>query len=252
MNSPSNLSKSDHGVVADSLQAELDQVMAKLHTASAALQTPLNEFVASQISANQPYCHALVVLASGAAEDDSAQLREGRILLASALELLYVAHCIHKNLLRDDNRDLDKSLMGSLILAGDYCFSQAAMLAAQTTRPAVVRIFSQTLKDISEGNLRTILEEGVDFDEHALLFEAGIQAAGVLTGASASETAALGLLADDLINRLNGARAHKSVETRCAPDAHDRKKSLLEKSPPEESLPTAIRLRWKIVLERVG
>ena len=48
------------------------------------------------------------------------------------------------------------SITGSIILTGDYCFTQSAILAAKTDNIAVVEIFSQTLKVVSEGILRQI------------------------------------------------------------------------------------------------
>ena len=187
--------------IPEHLQVEFEQVVANLQVAASALQVPLNEFVTSQIRAGVPHSHALVVLATAVTDTDNCRLHDARILLASALELLYVAHCIHKHLLSKENSDIDKSVMGSLILAGDYCFSHSAMLASQTEQPEVVRIFSQTLKEISEGNLRKVLESAYYFDEHALLFDAGVRAAGVLTGLEASKIGKLQELAARLAHR---------------------------------------------------
>ena len=68
------------------------------------------------------------------------------------LEMLFVAHSIHGLLLTAVREGMDKSVMGSTILAGDYCFSHSAVLATGTESPQVVAIFAQALKTVSEGN----------------------------------------------------------------------------------------------------
>ena len=50
--------------------------------------------------------------------------------------------------------ELDRAFIGSTILAGDYCFSRAAQMAAQTDHPRVVATFSLALQAVSEGLLR--------------------------------------------------------------------------------------------------
>ncbi|MCX6050475.1 MAG: hypothetical protein NT075_35715, partial [Chloroflexi bacterium] len=125
------------------------------------------------------------VLTTGVGDPDTDDLREKRILFAAALEMLYVALNIHRKLLTNPasngNHDADKSRLGSIILAGDYCFSRSATLAAQTNNPEVVMIFANALKTVNEGHLRQHFAQAwTDFDENQILFEAGARAAATL------------------------------------------------------------------------
>lgn len=169
-------------------RAELDDVSKRVQGALADLYSPLSNLAANHIRRVQPPVRAAVVLAAGVAENEAPDLREKRVLLASALEMLAVALSIHTQLMSlDGSQDatLDKSLVGSTILAGDYCFSRAAVLAAQTDSPVVVDVFSQALKTVSEGHLRGVFTPGdAAFSETAELMSAGVRAAGHLAGLS--------------------------------------------------------------------
>ncbi len=172
---------------ASGLEQELEAVYTNLTSASDALASPLRQLVRSQVDQAEPYVRAAVVLAAGVGEPDTDSLRVRRIQLAAALEMLFVAHNIHGLLLDPQAQSMDKSVMGSTILAGDYCFSHAAMLAAGTDSPEVVAIFAQALKTVSEGNLRHLFGERGGYDENNDLFVAGVEAATVLAGLSETE-----------------------------------------------------------------
>ncbi len=165
---------------------EMNAVRQLLDESGAALEMPLRALVEAQIEQSRPEIHAAVVLATAvaAAADDGA-LRQQRINLAAALEMLYVALNVHKLLLRDDPTPADKSLLGGTILAGDYCFSQAANLAVKTNHAQVVTIFSEALKETSEGNLRYLFAEAAPrFSEHQALCRSGVQAGAALVGSA--------------------------------------------------------------------
>lgn len=163
-----------------------------------------------------------------AEESDARPVPTARVqALAAAVEMLYLAQTIHRRLIRagatetggttgstscaDTLRDpafdtadqqtdahtVDKTFLGSTILAGDYCFSRASQLAAETENPQVVAHFAQTLQAISEGLLREEFEQRKQeagasqndgqpqresFDEHRLLLLAGAEAALILHG----------------------------------------------------------------------
>jgi geranylgeranyl pyrophosphate synthase len=168
------------------LQEELAQVQHQVTTAVDELYPPLRDLVRSQLKQATPFVRAAVVLTTGVGNPDTEELRAKRILLAAALELLYVAQHIHHLLLTEaatnGDSSIDKSLLGSVILAGDYCFSRSAIFAAQTDSPTVVMIFADALKDVSEGNLRQhFTHTAVAFDESQKLLEAGARAAATLT-----------------------------------------------------------------------
>ena len=176
---------------AHDLDQELAAVYRKLTDASDALASPLQQLVRAQIDQAAPYVRAGVVLSAGINEKDTPRLRHRRIQLAAALEMLFVAHNIHGLLLTPYAEEMDRSVMGSTILAGDYCFSHAAVLAAGTESPPVVAIFAQALKTVSEGNLRHLFEELDDYDENGELFNAGVEAAAILADLPAKEKESL-------------------------------------------------------------
>ncbi|MEX1018750.1 MAG: hypothetical protein WDZ49_03785, partial [Litorilinea sp.] len=137
------------------------------------------------------------------------------LALAAAVEILYIALTLHKRLVqsgvsntvsntsspaaetdetaagvadasqdRGQDRD-DRTFFGSTILAGDYCFSRASQLAAETENPQVVAHFAQTLQTLSEGLLRQeyhaqLGESPPAFDENQTLLFAGVEAALLL------------------------------------------------------------------------
>lgn len=173
--------------VADALQAELNLVAAKLEEAVADLPDGLAQFVRSELADEQVL--AGVVLASAAPENDSAEDEFRRVALASALELLQIALNIHRLLLTPKPTDsIDSFLLGGTILAGDYCFSRAAVLAARTNHPRVVTIFAELLQEVSQANLRRVVidespsRDAVGVDERESLFHSGASAGVLLAG----------------------------------------------------------------------
>ncbi|MCC6454074.1 MAG: hypothetical protein IT328_03955 [Caldilineaceae bacterium] len=149
--------------------AEINEVQNTLLAATADLISPLGDLVRAQVRHSQPPICAAVVLAvarppvrragTSPAEDG---LRHKRIVLAAALEMLHIALNVHRLLVNAALREqqspgemsLDASFIGSTILAGDYCFSRAAQMAAQTEHARVVAVFALALQTVSEGLLR--------------------------------------------------------------------------------------------------
>lgn len=176
---------SAHPTAAQHLQAELTAVQQQLSSAIEELYPPLSELVRAQFKVATPPLRAAIVLTAGVGEPDTEALRENRIFLAAALEMLYIALHIHHLLVMSTQTNgenaADKSLLGSIILAGDYCFSRSAILAARTNNPEVVMLFSTALKIVSEGKLRQyFIKENLPFNENQKLFEAGVRAAATL------------------------------------------------------------------------
>lgn len=237
----SNDSAQSNGAI-QQYQAEMQLVRAELQTTVMALDMPLRGLVQARVNSLRPEVRAATVLAAGVsggftdlpAEEQiekEAQLRAQRIQLAAALEMLAAALSIHKILLADEAADLDKSVLGGTILAGDYCFSRSAAMAVKTENPEVVKLFSEALKRVSEGNLRDIfgLDEkgsaaleisedvaqarGVNepFDDDLEFFRAGVIAATVL----AEQPAASAQPALDFVTQLTGA-LHSSGDATAA------------------------------------
>lgn len=171
--------------------AELHTVSELLKEVAQQLDPPLSQLVLSQIMRAVPHRRAAVVLAFSVAGEDAAgdglpdeqetQQIARRVYLAAALELLFIAQRIHHLLLNADTDAMNKSLMGSTILAGDYCFSRSADLAVRTDSPNVVKIFSTALKRLSEDSLRTLFDDDAPTTGNdAQLFASGIEASLLL------------------------------------------------------------------------
>lgn len=182
---------------------EIRELQSALISATNDLANPLGELVRAQIRQSQPPICGMVVLAiskrSNTAPGDQAYHHK-RILLAAALEMLHVALNVHRllvnaALLEQQNSAqgesanlLDRAFIGSTILAGDYCFSRAAQLAAQSDHPGVVATFSLALQTVSEELLREQFEAGRSaYDETRHLLPSGAQAAALLAGLPENE-----------------------------------------------------------------
>lgn len=176
-----------------SLSQELSEVREILSGITAELHPALSEFIKDEIRRHTSLRLGGMVLAASFPAEDSAEQRERRINLAAALELLTVALEIHKLLLLSANtRDsVDRALAGGTVLAGDYCFSRAAALAALTENPKVVAIFAELLQQLSEGNLRRLFEESsAPFDEERVLYRSAVHAGATLAGLHETQIAA--------------------------------------------------------------
>ena len=184
---------STHPTALAQLQAELQEVSQQLEAAVAELYPPLDYLARGQLTQVRPLVRAAMALTAGVGAPDSPKLRTQRIMLAAALEMLHIAWRIHRLLLvgpiNSDGDSNQRSITGSVILTGDYCFTRSAILAAQTDSVAVVAIFSQTLKQISEEILRDLFQhneamavpgEVTAFNENRALLHAGIEASAIL------------------------------------------------------------------------
>lgn len=161
------------------LAAELAEVEQLLLDAMSELFPPFRQMVAAQLRSNHPLQRAALVLTTGVAAPDQAAVRTQRIYLAAALEMLHLALSVHIRMSDTAAQDpANRSLLGSTILAGDYCFSRSAALAVRTGNATVVEIFSDALKRVSEGHLRQLFAPAATaYDEDRQLFVAGAQAA---------------------------------------------------------------------------
>ena len=180
----------------EQFRTELQEVDQQLEAAVAELYPPLDYLARGQLTQVRPLVRAAMALTAGVGAPDTPKLRQQRLMLAAALEMLHIALRIHRLLLvgsiNSDGDSNQRSITGSVILTGDYCFTRSAILAAQTDSVEVVAIFSQTLKQISEEILRELFQhndatagdsgsgEGSAFNENRALLHAGIEAAALL------------------------------------------------------------------------
>ena len=225
------------------LSEEQEVVASLLDEALADLPEGLLQFVHGELTGEQIL--AGVVLASAAPEHDSAEALSRRAALAAALELLQIALGIHRLLLTSEQPGaIDSFLLGGTILAGDYCFSRAAVLASLTNQPRVVRVFAELLKEVSQANLRRVIDgECVDSEEHRAdereaLFHSGALAGVLLAGLGEREQGIVAGYASRLSRRKPGDAAptpeSDSDETRVG------------------ELPQFQRDHWRAVISAIG
>lgn len=229
-----------HSAAYAAFEAELHEVDRTLAATADELGGPLGELVRGQVMRARPSVRAALVLAvamteqpANVATDPPSTPRRARMNLAAALEMLYVALNIHRLLVdavdiaaqantspgvdtsqTDGDEQLDRAFVGSTILAGDYCFSRAAQLAAHTDHPTVVALFAQALQTISESRLRhqfantreaadgTIPQSEPRQNDTVELLESGAQAAAVLAEMDAGQRSQALQLAHELAGHL--------------------------------------------------
>lgn len=162
------------------LGKDLEQVRQRMHAAVQSGYPLLDAMLAEHLHTHYP--RAIIVLGTsrlGFAANDK------RIALAAAIEMLHLAVNVHDAIPRGalEKNERNRLLLGSSILVGDYCFSQASMLAAETENPAVVTAFSDALGQLSERRIVTLLESP-DRPHHddAILYAAAAEAASLLVG----------------------------------------------------------------------
>ena len=221
------------------LRAEQDLVAELLNEALAELPEGMMQFVRSEVEEEQLL--AGIVLASAAPENDTDEAISRRTALAAALELLQVALKIHRLLLTPAQPDtIDSFLLGGTILAGDYCFSRAAVLAARTNHPQVVSVFAELLKEVSQVNLRHAIAnnkarpDANAADEREALFRSGALAGVLLAGLAEDEQARVAKYASRLSRHgLTDGTAAFDSESSDAPD---------------DDLPRHQRERWRAIV----
>lgn len=189
----------------DPIRQELERVERKIYQAVQTEDEQLSAIARSLFSHRGKLIRpALVILSSG-----FHPVAEGQVTaLAAAVEMLHTATLVHDDLidsasLRRGAPTLNSQWNHSIaVLIGDYLFSRAAALAAETGNIRVVNIFSQTLTIICDGELRQHfnrqqLPYSVDdyyrriFAKTAALFAAATEAGAILSNATQSEIQAL-------------------------------------------------------------
>lgn len=122
---------------------------------------------------------------------------ELNITLASAIEMLHTATLVHDDLidgalLRRGMPTLNSQWSpGATVLTGDFLFARAAKLAADTNNVRVMKIFSETLGVIVNGEISQLFSKRYQADRNdyykriyaktASLFETSTQAASILS-----------------------------------------------------------------------
>ena len=129
------------------------------------------------------------------------------ISMATAIEMLHTATLVHDDLI--DGALLRRGMPtlnsrwapGATVLTGDFIFSRAAKLAADTNSVAVMKLFSQTLTIIVNGEIAQLLGSRCKADREAYqrriyaktasLFETSAQSAALIAKTPENEMEAL-------------------------------------------------------------
>lgn len=159
---------------------DLEHVRQRLQAATQSGYPLLDEALSAHLHSHYP--RAIIVL--GTSRLGSADRRK-RIALAAAIEMLHLATNVHDSIPRGlvEASDRNRLLLGSAILVGDYCFSQASILAAETENPAVVSAFANALAHLSERRVATLQERpDLPHTDNAILYIAAAEAAALLVG----------------------------------------------------------------------
>ena len=91
------------------------------------------------------------------------------VTMAASIELLHTATLVHddlidESLLRRGTPTLNsKWSPGATVLTGDFLFSRAAMLAAETNSLAAMKIFAATLSQIVNGEINQLLSKQISY-----------------------------------------------------------------------------------------
>lgn len=204
---PAATSTRDIGAIVAPVKPGLALVESKMKTVEASLFTPLaNAFVDLIGSGGKRLRPAVALMSAQLAErsNGARPVDERVISLAASVEMLHTATLVHDDvidgaLLRRGAPTLNaKWNRGATVLAGDYMFARAAHFAAETGSPRVIRIFSDTLEVIVNGELRQLwsrrqFAQGREEYYHrieaktASLFCAAAESAGVLAGMTEDE-----------------------------------------------------------------
>lgn len=159
---------------------DLEQVRQRMQQACHSGYPLLDDWVALHLHTHYP--RAIIVL--GTSRLGHAD-RDKRIALAAAIEMLHLAMTVHDDIPRGEleRNDRNRLLLGSAILVGDYCFSQASQLAAETGNPAVVAAFADALGQLSARRVANLLESPHQpHADEAVLYVAAAEAAALLVG----------------------------------------------------------------------
>jgi geranylgeranyl pyrophosphate synthase len=95
------------------------------------------------------------------------------VTLAAAIELLHTATLVHDDLIdgalfRRGNATINSQWTpAATVLTGDFIFSRAAVLAAETNSVKVMRLFSETLSIIVDGEINQLLNKKCSIDRVA-------------------------------------------------------------------------------------
>lgn len=215
---------------------DLVQVRARLQSCIQSGYPLVDGLLAERIHNHYP--RAIIVLGTSRLGSTD---QHRRVALAAAIEMLHLAVNVHDAIPRGELviDERMRMMLGASILVGDYCFSQASMLAAETNNPAVVSAFSNALSKVSEQRVVTLLERPQQpHTDDAILYASAAEAASLLVGlprpiryALSEAAAAFGEVLTDSETSLAEAIARLDVLTKDRPRAQPLVNWLRRRSP---------------------
>ena len=147
---------------------------------------------------------AITLLASGFHSHDELKSE----IMATAIELLHIATLIHDDTVDESDFRRGRTTISSMygkdiaVLVGDYIFASSATLVCDIGHIGVIRKFSETIMDLSNGELRERIstynpEQSLDdyytriYSKTASLFAVSGESAATISGAPDEQVAAL-------------------------------------------------------------
>ena len=129
-------------------------------------------------------------------------------IMATAVELLHIATLIHDDTIDSSSFRRGKETLSSMwgrnvaVLVGDYIFASSATFVCDTEHVGVIRRFSETIMDLSSGELRELVDtfssdQTVDgyykriYEKTASLFSTSGESGAILSGATSDQVVAL-------------------------------------------------------------
>jgi len=183
----------------------LQLVEAKMKRVDSAIFAPLSNAFLDLIGSGGKRLRPALALLAGGIHDAGEETPSSRVIaLAAAVEMLHTATLVHDDvidgaMLRRGAPTLNATWNGgSTVLAGNYMFGAAARFSAETQNLRVIRLFSDTLKIIVDGELRQ-LRDRYNYDQEksayyqriyaktASLFCAATEGAAILVGCTDAE-----------------------------------------------------------------
>lgn len=143
------------------IQDQLDSVEKKIRGLSNEQFPILNELLDYVFNLSGKRIRpALTLLASQLVPHDRV---EKPIIMSTAVELLHVATLIHDDTVDNSDTRHGRATIGSLwgkniaVLLGDYVFATSTTFVCDTGNPSIIRRFSETLMELSSGELYELL-----------------------------------------------------------------------------------------------
>ena len=147
---------------------------------------------------------AITLLASGFHSHDELKSE----IMATAIELLHIATLIHDDTVDESDFRRGRTTISSMygkdiaVLVGDYIFASSATLVCDIGHIGVIRKFSETIMDLSNGELRERIsaynpDQSLDdyytriYSKTASLFAVSGESAATISGAPAEQVAAM-------------------------------------------------------------